>query len=59
MSKSTTPIPAGDELGMLLLKQISESGKGLDFLLKIMNDNRSRVNFKIEIEVSRLPEKEK
>lgn len=55
MSKST-PDPTGNELENLILEKISEP-KGLDFLLKIMNDTKSRVTFKIEIEVTRVPEK--
>lgn len=61
MSKpTTTPAPLDDKsMAALLLSQAAESGKGLDFLLKVMNDKRSRVTFKIEIEVTRIPEKEK
>jgi len=47
-----------DERQIALVKALVESGKGFDFLLHVMNDPRSRVDFKIHIEVTRVPVKE-
>jgi len=59
MSKPTTKDPTGDQLGMLLLKQVAESEQGFKFMMDLIKDKKSRVTLKLEIEVSRLPEKEK
>lgn len=57
MTEPKTP-KMTDEEKKLLLTRVLESGEGLKFLMDIIADPRSRVNFKIDIEVTRIPVKE-
>lgn len=47
-----------EEKMLLLVNKLMESGKGFGFLLDLMNDKKSQVHFKIEIEMTRMPAKE-